>query len=123
MGSVPIDRLAAACYCCRADVRTSRTQQHVAVKIFRRRGNASHPVAAHIKREIAMLRLVRDDPGSARHVVNLLQVYTSRQCVHLVLELVANGDLFSLDRRVIRAAATHTLHNTIRKRPHWVGYI
>lgn len=75
----------------------TRTQQRVAVKIFGRRAADPHPIASQIKREIAVLRLVADDPGSAvQRVVNLLEVYTSRQSVHLVLELVADGDLFSV---------------------------
>ena len=65
------------------------TNEPVAIKILDKSLITSQQMTAQIKKEIAVMKLVKQ-----RHVVNLIEVLVSRSKVFIVLELVTGGELF-----------------------------
>ena len=65
------------------------TNEQVAIKILDKSKITAQRMADQIKKEIAVMMLVKQ-----RHVVNLIEVLASRSKVFIVLELVTGGELF-----------------------------
>ncbi|KAL3910958.1 MAG: hypothetical protein SGPRY_008874, partial [Prymnesium sp.] len=65
------------------------TGEEVAIKVLDKQLITSAVTAEQIKKEIAVMMLVRQ-----RHVVNLIEVLASRSKIFIVLELVMGGELF-----------------------------
>ena len=78
------------------------TNEAVAIKILDKALLTTHDMADQIKKEIAVMMLVKQ-----RHVVNLIEVLASRSKVFIVLELVTGGELFD---RVVASPASARSH-------------
>ncbi|KAI3436682.1 hypothetical protein D9Q98_006098 [Chlorella vulgaris] len=67
----------------------SETGQAVAVKVLAKEALVRSGMVEQIKREITILKQIRHP-----HIVNLLEVMSSKDCIFMVLELVTGGELF-----------------------------
>ncbi|CAM9185589.1 unnamed protein product, partial [Phaeothamnion confervicola] len=67
----------------------STTGNRVAIKILDKGSISKQNMAAQIRREISIMKLIRHE-----NVVNLYEVLASRTKVFIILELVTGGELF-----------------------------